>query len=864
MAERPIRVIVLLAGAQSGEGVGEEERATQSARLRDAIAAEGGQLFKARPEAWFAAFEGVGPAIAAARAIQARALEGASGPQRQRMALHAGQVELRDGDYFGPPLNRVARLVAAGHPGQVLVSEAARRLIDEEAERGLRLRDLGAYRLKDLLEPERVYQLACEALDEDHPPLRSLDRHPHNLPLQRSELIGRAEALGQARRRLEDARLLSLVGEGGVGKTRLALQLGAELLDRLPGGVWWVDLTAESGGTRLDAIVAAALGIVPRPARPIEDQLVDRLEAQPCLLILDNCEHLLEPVAKLATRLLGATAETRILATSREAIRIPGEATLRVPGLRVPPPGGRRRDRVGPNGSPAAVRLFVERACAQRPSFDPADNLDAIGELVRRLDGNPLAIELAAARTILLSPRQILERLADRFALLTDGDRTASPHQRTLLATLDWSHDLLEPAERILFRRLAIFRGGWPAELSEAVCAGEGIERAQVLGALASLVRKSLVVADIGPGGSRFRMLETIRGYALRRLEASGEASWLLPALATELLGRARAMAETGADLERERRLDALAAEHDNLLAALAWCAERPEHAALGLRLATALGLYWYQRCHYRDGRRWLADRRDLLAASGLDATEQAWAHYMASLCLMGAAAYEEQAGALVEAIALFEAVDERRGLGWALNDQGLLRMNEGRYEEALRSYARSAEQKRSLGDEGDLAITLSNLGEALCRLEHREEGRSRFEEAAAIQRRLGGSVYLTDVAFNLGDLALERGDLDEADARFRESLDVALRFGETYMAAKAVIGFARLAWARGDAELAARRFAAAEAELERLETALEAYARPGYERDRASTRAQLGERGWEAAYAAGRSEPLEAALGGG
>lgn len=206
-------------------------------------------------------------------------------------------------------------------------------------------------------------------------------------------------------------------------------------------------------------------------------------------------------------------------------------------------------------------------------------------------------------------------------------------------------------------------------------------------------------------------------------------------------------------------------------------------------------------------------------------------------------------------------------GDGWAvlaLSCQSYSILNQGRFDEALQSYTRSAEQKRSLGDEGDLAITLSNLGEALCRLERREEGRARFEEAAAIQRRLGGSVYLTDVAFNLGDLALERGDLDEADARFRESLDVALRFGETYMAAKAVIGFARLAWARGDAELAARRFAAAEAELERLETALEAYARPGYERDRASTRAQLGERGWEAAYAAGRSEPLEAALGGG
>src|SRR5262245_27401277 len=512
--------------------------ARHDALLRRAMRGHGGHVVKPTGDGLHAAFarapDALGAALAAQRALAAEPW-GLPTPLRARLGLHTGAAEERDGDYFGPAVNRAARVMQAGHGGQVLLSAVTAGLVRGELPAGAGLRDLGEHRLKDLLEPEGLVQLLAPGLPEHFPAPRTLGTHPNNLPLQLTSFVGRARALAAVHDLLGRARLLTLTGAGGCGKTRLALQAAAEAVDAHPDGVWFVDLAPLADAALLPAAVLAALGLQETPGRPAMAALVEHLRLRGLLLVVDNCEHLVDACARLVDALLRACPRLAVLATSREMLSVPGEAAWRVPSLALP-------DAWAP--TPAAddlaryeaIALFVERARLVQSDFVlAAANADAVRQVCGRLDGIPLALELAAARVRVLPVEQIAARLDDRFRLLTGGSRTALRRQQTLKALVDWSYDLLSGAERAVLRRLAVFSGGWALGAGEAVCAddpGAGpsdavadVDRAEVLDVLTALVDKSLVQAEPRAGEERYRLLETIRQYAEDKLLDAGEAA---------------------------------------------------------------------------------------------------------------------------------------------------------------------------------------------------------------------------------------------------------------------------------------------------------------------------------------------------
>ncbi|HEY8744448.1 MAG TPA: adenylate/guanylate cyclase domain-containing protein, partial [Chloroflexota bacterium] len=561
--------------------------------IEEAVAQHAGVIVRPRGEgdSRFAVFARPSDAVAAAVAIQ-QALHGETwplpAPFRVRMALHTGEADLRDGDYYGSAVNRCARLRAITHGGQTLVSQATAHLIRDGLPLDAGLRDLGDQRLSDLSRPERVYQLLHPDLPAEFPPLRSLTALPHNLPLQLTSFIGRERELGELTRRLQTARLLTLTGSGGAGKTRLALQVAAELVPRYPDGVWLAELAPLADPALVRRTVAAAVGVREAPGQAILDTLLAALREKRLLLVLDNCEHVLDACARLADALLRGCPGVQLLAASREALGVAGEVSWRVPSLAVPSLEQRvAHEQVAEYD---AVQLFVERAQAALPSFSiTAQNAMALAQVCARLDGIPLALELAAARVKGLTVDQLADRLHDRFRLLTGGSRAALPRQQTLRAAIDWSYDLLDEAEQRLFRRLAVFAGGWTVEAAEAVCAGDGLAHEDVLDILLRLVDKSLALAE----ERRYRLLETVRQYGRDRLAASGEAGAVYARHAAFYL----ALAE---ELEPQFMLggptigrDGLVAEIDNQRAALNWYADSDDVEAV-LRLAGALLWYWF------------------------------------------------------------------------------------------------------------------------------------------------------------------------------------------------------------------------------------------------------------------------------
>ena len=514
-------------------------------------------------------------------------------PLHIRAGLHAGVVERRDNDYFGTAVNRAARIMGSAHGGQVLVSGTVAGLVASRLPAAVALRDLGAVRLRDLAGAEHVFQLLHQELRADFPALRSLAATPNNLPQQMTTFVGREREIADLCALLGTARLLTLTGMGGLGKTRLALEVAVRALEDHADGVWFVELASLSDPARVPQAVASALGVSEEGARSVMDSLLQFVADRSLLVVLDNCEHLVGACAELATRLLQAGAGVRVLATSRENLHVRGETTYPVPALSVPEAGGEMAPEAMVHCD--AVRLFVDRALAAQPLFRlTADNAAAVTEICRRLDGIPLALELAAARLRALSVEGIATRLQDRFRLLVAGDRTALPRQKTLRALIDWSHDLLTEAERIVFRRLAVFAGGFNLEAAEAVVPGSDVADGDVLDLLSQLVDKSLVAVAVDSG--RYRLLETVRQYAGECLAATGDGATLRArhrAHYVALAERARPELVGPHQAEWLARLDL---DRENLLSAHAGCAGDPQAGATGLQLVTALKQYFYRR----------------------------------------------------------------------------------------------------------------------------------------------------------------------------------------------------------------------------------------------------------------------------
>ena len=725
--------------------------------LREAIRGAGGTDLRTEGDAFFAVFPGAPASVSAAVEAQ-RALADhpwpPDAPIRVRMGMHTGEGVLGGDDYVGLDVHRAARIAAAGNGGQVLLSLITAELVRDDLPPGVGIRDLGRHRLKDLARPERILQLAVDNLPADFPPIRSLEP-PTNLPVDRTGFVGRGHEVAEVKRLLRGPGLLTLTGTGGTGKTRLAIQSGRELLGEYPDGVFLVELGPITDHALVLATIADVVGVRAEGPGALAEKVLEHLRDRELLLVLDNFEHVLEAAPTVAD-LLDAAPRLRVMATSREPLHIRGEHELAVPPLGLP----------GPDAAPEdverseAVALFVQRATAVDPSFRPTEaDGAAIAELCRRLDGLPLAIELAASRVKLLSPEAILERLERRLELLTGGPVDLPARQRTLREAIAWSHDLLEDAERSAFRRLAVFAGGWTFDDTDPVVASGH----DILTVLTSLVDKSLVLP-----GSRFRMLETIREFGLERLEEAGEADDTRDRHAALMLALVEEAESHLRGIDQKRWLDRLEAEHDNLRAALRWAVDSGD-AVTALRLIGAAWRFWQLHSHLADGRR---HAREVLALDAGRTPER-----VRGLTALGGLAYWQEdvpafRAAYEEALAIARELGDRAEEAEQTYNLAFAPAMEDDIPTALEMIERSRGMFEELGNPRGVADCLwfqaivGRMGGDLAR------SRKLAEESLRIHRGNGDPFGTTLALFALGRTALEQGDLDTVSTCFLGALD--------------------------------------------------------------------------------------------
>jgi predicted ATPase len=720
-----------------------------------------------------------------------------------RMALHTGAAEQRDGDYFGPPLNRVARLLMAGHGGQVLLSLAAAELVREHLPPDAALRDLGRHRLKDLSLPEQIYQLIAPDLPADFPALKTLDARRTNLLAQPTALLGRAQELASVCTLLRraDVRLVSLTGPGGTGKTRLALQVAAELLDAFDDGVWFVDLAPLSDANLVIATIMQTLQLKEIGGQPALELLKTYLHDKQVLLILDNFEQVVEAASQLAA-LLAAAPQLKVLVTSRIVLRLRGEQEYAVPPLALP--DLKHLPALDVLSQYAAVELFIQRAQAVQPDFQVTNaNAPAVAEICYRLDGLPLAIELAAARIKLFSPQALLQRLDRRLKFLTGGARDLPSRQQTIRNAIDWSYHLLEDGEKTLFARLGVFVGGCTLEAAEAVCDLNSDLLFDLVDGIAALIDKSLLRQIEGASGEpRFLMLETVREYALERLAAIGEAEALRQQHAAYYLALAEAAERELVGRDQLRWVACLDAEQDNLRAALEWSVQNDIVA--GLRLASALRRYWEGHSPLQEGIGWLEQLLRHPRAAVHTAT-RAKALNALSWLNTWQNEYASARGQSEAALAIYRALGDQHGIASALLALGgALSMQEG-YAVGRPIWLESLALYRALGDTFGISEVLSMLG-SWESTQDDAQSRAYLEEGLALSRELDDIVGMASFLDGLGVLALRHGDYAAAHLWLTEALTLQRSMGNTGVA-HAIAGLGELALAQGEYELAGAFF---------------------------------------------------------
>jgi predicted ATPase/class 3 adenylate cyclase/Tfp pilus assembly protein PilF len=744
--------------------------------LREAIAAHAGVEVSTEGDSFFVAFENAAEAVAMALAAQV-ALGGFRWPDegtvRVRMGLHTGPGRLGGDGYVGLAVHQAARVCSAAHGGQVVVSEATRNACGGQLPGGAGWLELGRHRLAGLGDPVELHQLCHPNLGDSFPPLRSLQAVAHNLPVQLSSFLGRAQELAVGAKLLAGARLLSVTGLGGTGKTRVAYQLAAEQLAQFPDGVWVAELAALSDPDLVPAGLMSALGLRDEPGQTAIETVVSYLRDRRALVVLDNCEHLIDAAAALTAALLGGCGQLRVLATSREPLRVAGEFVWTLGPLALPEFD---ETDLGVLAGADAVALFLERAAEARIGFALGiDNAATVKEICARLEGIPLAIELAAARVRTLPLAQIADRLERSLDLLSKGTRAVEGRQASLRATLAWSHDLLSPAEQRLFRRVAVFSGGFTLDAAEAVAVGEGLDVSEVVDALDGLVDKSLVaLGDEQAGQGRYRLLETIRAYAAEHLHAAGEGPLLAGQHAEFYTKLAHDCAHLG---DTPGALDRLEAEHPNLLAALQHLSEgeRPvDHGQLVADLSTMWDVHGHWQLAQREFLRYLsrADRDQALegrCSGGLGTIN------------LRLGAYPDARDRFEYALDIAHKLGDRGSEGEWLGRLGSVAARLGDYLEGRARFQEALDIAREVGDRQFEGRWVGDLGGVAWYLGDYPEAQARFEEALAIARQLGDRVREGTWVGNLGSIAYTLGDYPEAQAQFESALAMTRELGDRH-----------------------------------------------------------------------------------
>jgi len=792
--------------------------------MRSAMAENAGHVFKTIGDAFCVAFDRAGDALAAAAEAQ-HALHdeswGETGPLKVRMSLHVGAAEFRDNDYFGNSLNRVARILAAAHGGQVLLSLPVEELVRDQLPSGILLRDLGERRLRDVSRPEHLFQLVLAGIPAEFPPLRTLEITPNNLPTLLNTFVGRERERDEVKRLLRSTRLLTLMGTGGTGKTRLALQVAEESLGDFPDGVWLVELAAISDPDRVVETTASTLGLREEPGEPLRDTLIRFLCGRRILMIIDNCEHVINECAAMVSAMLRGCDTVRVLATSRHSLGIAGEHTWAVPPLSILNPSVdlfQVPDVVTVVSQYEAVRLFIDRAASVKPGFEVTrQNAAAIAQICWRLDGIPLAIELAAARAKVLTPEQISQRLDDRFRLLTGGGRSVLPHQQTLRTLIDWSYDLLSESERVLFRRLGVFGGGRTIEAIEAVCTGDGVDAYDALDLLQLLVDKSLlsVETDITEA-TRYTMIESVWQYARERLDVSGEFGALRDRHLDYFLAFAEEARPGLEGPEAARWLDLLTADQFNFRLAIEWATKSEATVQKGLRMAGALTRYAEIRGNLEEARDFFTE---LLAAPGAEEPTLARA-----LALAGAGRIawcrdnSEQALAYYqEAILLFEKHGRTRDAILQGAFMSFAERNHGVREHAEARFQRALDAGREFKDVFLTAIGMSGLAALAADRQDFTLSRRLREESLAIYRSTGDRWVCGYILWGIAKACAAEGDAVGARLALDEWTSIARKLGNRWVTPHLLVIYAEVLLIEGDNEAAARVLGAAEAGCEAL-----------------------------------------------
>ena len=773
------------------------------AAFRRQIEAQRGRVVDMAGDSVLAVFPTAAAALDAALAVQ-RTIEAAAGAAREerrmrvRIGVHLGDVvEKDDGTIYGHGVNVAARLQAKAAPGGLCLSQTFYDSVRDRLPAGAQF--AGRQRFKNIDEPIAIWHV----LPAGVAPSAAIDpdARPNNLPLQLTSFIGRNGELAEAGRLLAQVRLLTLVGVGGIGKSRLSLELAAKMLEDFDDGAYFVELADVTEAHRVPQAVASALGVKESAGRPVQEALLRHIGGRELLLILDNCEHVIDACAVLAKQVLQSGRQVKVLVSSREPLRIAGETIYTVPPL----PAGE------------AERLFLDRALAVKPNFRVNGSAGAVADVCRRLDGLPLAIELAAARVRTLPVETIATRLDDRFRLLTTGDRTALPRQQTLRALIDWSYELLNEEERAVFKRLAVFAGGWTLEAAEAVCAFGAIEQSSLLQHMTQLADKSLI--DVEPEGDRYRSLETVREYARERLAESPE---LAEARTRHLDFYVRFCEKARPHLvgpEQGKWLARIDLERENILAAHAWCGDAPRGAELDLQLAYLLRPYWLNRGLLGLGQRVNAEA---LTRRGAEARGLARcrALFVAGQFSSHMGRYAEAQQYLEESLAIAREMGDPRRIAGALLPLGWAHLGQGHLETALRCMDEALAAAKELGEPREIAaatIALAQLRRVQGELNAAEE---LYEKGLALARELDDRESIAIALLNIAMVAIARLDDGRACQTLLAVLAILEEIGSRYVGQSVLEVSAGLAVLRGEWERAARFYGAAGALA--LETGLQ------------------------------------------